>query len=648
MGDAQVRERELLRGRYRLQERLARGGMGTVWRASDELLGRTVAVKEVLLPPGLSDEERAAIRQRTLREARAAARLNHPGVVTVFDVIEEQDRPWIVMALLPSRTLAQVIREEGPLPAATVAAYGIALLDALDAAHDAGVLHRDVKPANVLVTRDGRIVLTDFGIATVEGDPTITTTGLLVGSPAYMAPERARGLPPGPASDLWSLGATLYAVADGRAPFERTNTFSTLTAVLTEAPPPSDRLGPLGPVIHGLLVKDPDDRLGATVARIMLTEAASAASTSAVPAVETSKGPASAIEPAFPVGPSSRETPPAPSHTPVTATTSPAASIDTSPASTAAPASSSDDPALAPAPLGSSEAPAVASPPSPPPPDPIDNVVAARRHPRRRIVLATLAGLLIVGALVVAGLSGLVSGLGDGTEGGSATPGTTPSADAATPQADAGAPTVADSVAPSAAASDGTADSSGPGSSGSGSSGSGSSGSGSSSGQSSGQSGGSGQGGSSGSNQAAAVPAGFTLHRDPTGFSIAVPQGWAPVRQGTLVDFQEPGGRRFLRIDQTDDPKPDPQQDWLDQEPSVANRLAGYERLSIERLDFRGWEASDWTFEWTASSGRLRVLNRGLTTGAYGYALYWSVPESQWDESRSIYNVAAATFTPAA
>jgi eukaryotic-like serine/threonine-protein kinase len=637
MGGPDLQHRELLHGRYRLQEPLARGGMGTVWRAYDELLGRTVAVKEVLLPPGLSEEERTVIRQRTLREARAAARLNHPGVVTVFDVVEEQDRPWIVMALLPSRTLAQVIREDGPLPPDVVAKHGIALLDALDAAHDAGVLHRDVKPANVLVTHDGRTILTDFGIATVEGDSTITTSGLLVGSPAYVAPERARGLSPGPSADLWSLGATLYAAVDGRAPFERTNTFSTLTAVLTEPPPPSDRLGPLAPVIEGLLVKDPEDRLGATVARIMLVEAAEAKT---APAAEP---PAAAAATTPLAAPASR----AAADSPADVATDP--SPPARPAQQPAPAPAQAQARASAADLLSKPVPAAPIPWEPAGPDAgrglqhpnepldaIENVAEARKRPRRRAALAILTGLLVVGALVVARLAGLGGDLpvvGDGQ----AAPEASPSSQPATPEA---APTGAESADP--VASEGTLDSSG-----SSGSGSGSDSSGSSSGQS-GSSSESGGSGSGGAQAAAAVPAGFTLHRDQTGFSIAVPEGWTPVRSGTLVDFREPNGRRFLRIDQTEDPKPDPQQDWLDQEPSVANRLAGYERLSMERVNFRGWEASDWLFEWTASGGRLRVLNRGLTTGEYGYALYWSVPEGQWEESRSIFDVAAATFTPAA
>ena len=261
----------VLSGRYRLVEPLATGGMGTVWRAYDDVLDRPVAVKEVLLPPGLDDEAREVLRQRTLREARAAAKLRHPAIVTIFDVVEQDDRPWIVMELVSSQSLEQRIRARGPLPPTEAAAVGLRILDALVTAQAAGVQHRDIKPANVLLADDGRVVLTDFGIARHIGDQTLTSAGLLVGSPNYLAPERARGLPtPGLQSDLWSLGATLYAAVEGQPPFERNGPLPTLAAVVMDEPPPPQRAGPLRPVIDGLLVKDPRHRLDADRARAML------------------------------------------------------------------------------------------------------------------------------------------------------------------------------------------------------------------------------------------------------------------------------------------------------------------------------------------------------------------------------------------
>ncbi|MDP9408546.1 MAG: serine/threonine protein kinase, partial [Actinomycetota bacterium] len=195
----------LVGGRYRLDRPLGRGAMGTVWRGHDTRLGRDVAVKEVVLPPSLPEGERRVLRERTLREARVTARLRHPSAVAVYDVVETDGRPCLVMELVEARTLAEVVRDTGPLPPAETARVGLALLGALEAAHDAGVLHRDVKPGNVLLTRNGRVVLSDFGIATSVDDVRVTSTGLLLGSPAYMAPERARGRTPGPPSDLWSL-----------------------------------------------------------------------------------------------------------------------------------------------------------------------------------------------------------------------------------------------------------------------------------------------------------------------------------------------------------------------------------------------------------------------------------------------------------
>ncbi|MEV7007675.1 protein kinase [Streptosporangium sp. NPDC051022] len=261
---------EIIGARYRLLERIGCGGMGTVWRARDEVLGRNVAVKEVIPSPDLTGGEREVFTVRTLREARAAGRIGHPGVATVYDVIEEKGRPWIVMQLVESRTLGAVVREDGPLPPARVARIGLEVLGALVAAHHAGVLHRDVKPDNVLLARDGRAVLTDFGIAVLEGDSSVTRTGALIGTPAFIAPERASGGPAEFASDMWSLGVTLYMAVEGRSPFERAHPLATLSAVMHEEPAPLRFAGSLGPVIHGLLRKDPAHRMSAHDVQIHL------------------------------------------------------------------------------------------------------------------------------------------------------------------------------------------------------------------------------------------------------------------------------------------------------------------------------------------------------------------------------------------
>jgi hypothetical protein len=235
--------------------------MGTVWRAYDRSLGREVAVKEIRQDPALNAVQRRELRERTIREGRMAARVSHPSVATVHDVIEVDGSPWIVMELVEGRSLQQVIDEDGPLPPRLVAEIGSDLLAALRAAHAQGILHRDVKPANVLLTEAGRVVLTDFGIAKALGDSALTRTGMVVGSPGYTAPERARGEHTGPASDLWSLGATLYFAVEGRPAYERGSVSATLSALMTESAEPPAHAGPLRPVIEGLLEKDQAVRL---------------------------------------------------------------------------------------------------------------------------------------------------------------------------------------------------------------------------------------------------------------------------------------------------------------------------------------------------------------------------------------------------
>ncbi|XVQ12360.1 protein kinase domain-containing protein [Spirillospora sp. CA-255316] len=281
-------------GRYRLIAVVGRGGMGTVWRARDEMLDREVAVKEVLLRQDLSDQEREERHRRTLREARASARLNHPGVVTVHDVVDEDDRPWIVMELVRARSLQEIVDTDGPQPPGRVAGIGRQVVGALRAAHAIGILHRDVKPANVLITSEDRAVLTDFGIAQVAGDATLTQTGLLVGSPAYMSPERVKGERAIPASDLWALGATLYAACEGKPPHHRSDAMAVLAAVMTQEPPPPRNAGPLAPVLYGLLRSDPVERLRGDQAEEMLRQVATGTAPAA-PVTAGSAAPAGAV-----------------------------------------------------------------------------------------------------------------------------------------------------------------------------------------------------------------------------------------------------------------------------------------------------------------------------------------------------------------
>ncbi|MFF3932757.1 serine/threonine-protein kinase [Streptomyces hirsutus] len=319
----------VIAGRYRLLSPLGEGGMGTVWRARDEVLHREVAVKEVRAPAGLPTPDVERMYARLEREAWAAARVADRNVVTVYDVATEDGRPWIVMELVRGLSLAEVLDAEGPLDPQRAARVGAEVLAALRAAHDAGVLHRDVKPANVLIANDGRIVLTDFGIATVEGSSALTMTGEVIGSPEFLAPERALGRTPGPESDLWSLGVLLYAAVEGSSPFRQDTPLSTLRAIVDEELPPPRRAGPLAPVIEGLLRKNPAERLSAVRAQqdLRLVGAGGSPSGGGAPDSGTARagttGPApyapTVATPAYPhAAPAPRPTPAAPTPSPYT------------------------------------------------------------------------------------------------------------------------------------------------------------------------------------------------------------------------------------------------------------------------------------------------------------------------------------------
>ncbi|MFE7036574.1 protein kinase [Streptomyces sp. NPDC057621] len=334
----------LLAGRYRVVAQLGRGGMGVVWRAHDEVLGREVAVKELRTYTDADAPELADLGLRMQREARAAARVRHPGVIAVHDVAQIDGRPLIVMELVDGPSLDDVLRERGTIDAREAAGIGAKVMDALAAAHRAGVLHRDVKPGNILLDRSGRVVLTDFGIATMEdpGDGStthLTRSGELVGSLDYLAPERAQGYEPGPASDIWALGATLYAAVEGSSPFRRTSTWSTLTAIVVEPLPEPRRAGPLGPVLRQLMHKQPESRPEAGRASELLEAVATAtdqdsatrglrasepppppreATERSVPVVPPGFGPPQPMpQPATPAAPAAQVTPATPA-TPVT------------------------------------------------------------------------------------------------------------------------------------------------------------------------------------------------------------------------------------------------------------------------------------------------------------------------------------------
>ncbi|CAL9670995.1 protein kinase domain-containing protein [Streptomyces sp. enrichment culture] len=430
----------LLAGRYRLLSVLGEGGMGTVWRARDEVLHRDVAVKEVRAASDLPAARSAQLYARLEREAWAAARINARGVVTVHDVAMFDGRPWIVMEFVRGRSLADAIGAGGALPPGEAARIGVEVLAALRAAHGAGVLHRDVKPANVLLADEGRIVLTDFGIATVEGDTALTLTGEVVGSPEYVAPERALGRTPGTASDLWSLGVLLYTAVQGRSPFRRTTALSTLRAIVDDAPPPPHRAGPLASAIEGLMHKDPEKRMTAEQAERELRLAAgepapapeagdvtgttaASADTASTTAGLTEAGTTAAEE--LPTTGSAAQQPAPTAESPATAApdTARTATGPTAPSPAAAPATAVPAPAPSfgpPAPVPGF-GPVIAPPGAGP--EPATGAAPARRHRRTAYLIGAGAAVLVLlgGGLTYAFVGRDGGGGDDGKESGAPT-----------------------------------------------------------------------------------------------------------------------------------------------------------------------------------------------------------------------------------
>ncbi|MFE3787415.1 serine/threonine-protein kinase [Streptomyces goshikiensis] len=400
----------LVAGRYRLLSRLGEGGMGTVWRARDETLHREVAVKEVRAPAGLGAGDIARMYSRLEREAWAAARIPDRNVVTVHDVVMEDERPWIVMELIRGQSLADLLRTEGPLTPQRAAHIGAEVLNALRAAHAVGVEHRDVKPANVLIAQDGRVVLSDFGIAMVEGSTALTMTGEVVGSPEYLPPERALGRPSGPESDLWSLGVMLYAAVEGISPFRQGTALSTLRAVVDEEPPEPTRAGPLAPVIAGLLRKEPARRTpAAEVAGALRDIAHEPDATTAASRVLPTPTPQPATAPV--PGPVPEE---AAATAAVTTAAAPVAESPTAAAAAAeAPtaAAPAEEATTAAAPTAAAPAaaaatvaaPAVASPGAPAPAVPAPAVPTAAAAPGRKSRTAVVVGAGAAACVLVAG-----------------------------------------------------------------------------------------------------------------------------------------------------------------------------------------------------------------------------------------------------
>ncbi|MFD7873150.1 serine/threonine-protein kinase [Streptomyces sp. NPDC059766] len=674
----QGKSARLLAGRYRLGDVLGRGGMGTVWRAEDETLGRTVAVKELRFPTNIDDEEKRRLITRTLREAKAIARIRNNSAVTVFDVVDEDDRPWIVMELVEGKSLAEVIREDGVLEPGRAAEVGLAILDVLRSAHREGILHRDVKPSNVLIAEDGRVVLTDFGIAQVEGDPSITSTGMLVGAPSYISPERARGHKPGPAADLWSLGGLLYAAVEGSPPYDKGSAIATLTAVMTEPLEEPKNAGPLRDVIYGLLTKDPALRLDDAGARAMLKkviEASASRTAEREPADATKVVPL----PALPDAPEGRGSAAGAGNkrgeeaaeklrgalrsvrkaaVVAGATTSAAANRTKSAGAAASPSASAGAPVSAGTAADSAGAGAASGPgagageraaqgsgnatpagrgsgwPVMTPPDlpdlpprsvpkaPLTDVVPKRTL----LIIAVVVALAVIGTVLALTLGG-GDGSGDGN-GGGAKAGAGQSASVGTKEDTSGGSGKDDDASKS-----GSQDTK-PGST------KGSTGGSASSGGSSGS-----DGGTSTSDDTDAAVA--STHNGGQGYSIGLPAGWKYQSSDSAGDrFTGPDGQKLL-VAWTTTPKGDPKADWENQERYMTR--SQYKKIRIQAVQYRDWNTADWEFTYVDGGTQYRTVDRGFVVGDHlGYALMYTAKASDWDGElrKSTWQTLTETFQP--
>ncbi|MFD3995704.1 serine/threonine-protein kinase [Streptomyces sp. NPDC058583] len=647
---APVNEGRLLAGRYRLGGILGRGGMGTVWRAVDETLGRTVAVKELRFPTSIDDDEKRRLITRTLREAKAIARIRNNGAVTVYDVVDEDDRPWIVMELIEGKSLADAVREDGTLTPRRAAEVGLAILDVLRSAHREGILHRDVKPSNVLIAEDGRVVLTDFGIAQVEGDPSITSTGMLVGAPSYISPERARGQKPGPAADMWSLGGLLYAAVEGSPPYDKGSAIATLTAVMTEPVDPPKNAGPeLEKVIYGLLAKDPAQRLDDARARVLLLAVLDAP------------------EPAPPVSPEVTRVvplPPRPDQPPVP----PAADRGKAPDASAdrmrgalksvrnAAASVAPEPTASSTPTARTAAvPASATRPGGGRPTQARASLTDVVPRRTLVIIAAVAVLALLGTILAVSLKG-----GDEGNQGKDSGGTTASAGASAGGDGSGGSGGSDAgkgQSPGGAGQQGGAQPGDTGSNGS-TGGNGTTGSTGSTGSTDGSGGSNGTGttpsGKPGGGTGTQLPAGYTLvTNDRFHFSMAMPATFKvrsiPGYSGGGI-FSESGGFPRIQVDFNSTPKDNAAAAWELGKIGVAATSKNYKHLGIRTVSYNGYPTvADWEFERTQQGMRVHVLNRGFKVDAgHGYSIMISCKAEEWNgaECKTLRETAFATFSP--
>ena len=572
--------RMLIAGRYRLHEPVGTGGMGRVWMARDEMLDRDVAVKEFIPPEWMTDDEQKRLRTRTLREARSAARLNHPHVVRIYDVVHAEDLPWIVMEYVPSRSLYQVIGEDGPFAPAEAARIGLALLDALTAAHRAGVLHRDIKPHNVLIGHDGRVVLTDFGLATFVDDGSVTSPGLIVGSPQYVSPERARDGASTVESDLWSLGATLYAAVEGRSPYARESAMATLMALGSEEPDATVLAGPLAPVLLGLLRRDPADRLTAE----QVEEGLQAVTRPIVPAPRRPAEGAGRARPrtvggAALAGPDvaveSRPLPPA-----IRRANQMPAAAGRLPTARAAPVS--------PAPIL----------PGPPPP-----ALPAEPRGHRFGARLAVAGAAVV-ALLAAGAGYLIwqNDREPGGTGAAPVPVTDSTTGNFSPSACGGTPAPGLPSTPQPGAARGV--------------------------------------------NGWDLIGGYSYFADPSGFHMAVPDGWTYERIGSLICFRDPVNVRFLSVDTARNPAGDPVKACRSEASKLvaAGELPAYRPVGIDKAPLQA-KAADWEFTYAGPKTLpMHGMVRWLAVDGKAFAIGWATREYDWQINFSTYAMLKSTF----
>ncbi|MFJ6937068.1 protein kinase [Streptomyces sp. NPDC101132] len=622
-GGTEDQEGRLLAGRYRLGRVLGKGGMGTVWRAVDETLGRTVAIKELRFSSGVDEDEKRRLVTRTLREAKAIARIRNDGAVTVFDVVDEDGRPWIVMELIEGPSLAEFVRERGTLTPRRAAEVGLAVLDVLRAAHGQGILHRDVKPSNVLIAETGRVVLTDFGIAQVEGDPSVTSTGMLVGAPSYISPERARGQKPGPPADMWSLGGLLYAAVEGVPPYDKGSALATLTAVMTEPVDPPKNAGPLAEVIYGLLVKDPEHRLDDAGARALLNEVIAMPEPEPEPPADETRVIALPVVPEDKPKAAVQEAGPAPKPKAKPKLKTPKA-----------------------------KKPKAKPKPVPPPPGPKSPVAAPLTDvvPRQTIALAVVAVVAVL-ALIGGAIGWALSGDDkpdenkNGKNGRAASPGASRPAGSAGASASGGNSSGANGQGSQTSQGQGAKPSAGPG--GKGTDATGGNGS---------DTGGTGATGSTtaGQGTGTALPAGYVKVSDARfHFSMAMPADFkrnaiAGSNSGGI--YNRDGGYPRVQVDYNDSPTDDARLAWLQLAGAVAGSSDGYRLLGIAEKEYRGYPTvADWQFEREENGRTVRVLNRGFKVDAtHGYAIMITCAKDEWDGAacKTLRDTAFATFQP--